>query len=484
MKALAIRNGLWNASANVVAALAGVIGSILIVRSLTLEAYGMFSYYLWLAGILGAIGTLALPNSLTKITSELRGRYQLDEARALSQSVALSLFGLNLLITIGTVIWAISSPPAQQTYLFIIAVILIPTALVAVFRSTLWGTERYGPVSMASTGSSLLRLALVGIAYLAQWDAPGFVAAVLGTSIVEGIMLGWIINRTANSVGVSFAFHLPNEDTVRRYLAFVVPATLSLPLAVIVWERSEIFFLERFSSIEQVGFYGLGFTIFDMFLALGWALINGFYPAISKDYGAGDWPQIRAKVHQALRLATLYAVPLSFGAWATLDRLIELLYGPKMDAAVPVAQILSAGLLPGVITGVLGATLIAVGRIWFSAGLGVAISTVNIALNLILIPRFGAVGGALANTGVQLLYTVVLFIAVYRLYEIRVSLRSVAKIAVIGALTTFVLPGVVQVWLPGVWGLACAVILAGFVYMASAWRLGYIQPLMGVETRR
>lgn len=481
MKALAVRNGLWNAGATVVASLAGVVGSILIVRSLTLEAYGAFSYYLWLAGILAAAGTLALPNSLTKITSELRGQRQMGEAGALSQSIALGLFALNALIAIGTVVWAIASPAAQQVYLLIIAAILVPNALVAVFRSTLWGSERYRPVSIASTGSSLLRLVLVCIAYLAQWDAPGFVAAVLATSITEGMTLGWILSRTASSVGVPFAMRLPGKETIKRYLAFAVPAMLSLPLAVIVWERSEVFFLERFSSLEQVGFYSLGFTIFDMFLALGWALINGFYPAISKDYGARDWLRIRTKARQGLLLAILYALPLTFGGLATLDHLIGLLYGSKMAPAVPVAQVLFAGLLPGVVTGVLGVTLIAVGRIWLSAGVGTGISIVNIVMNIILIPRFGALGGAMANTSTQLIYTAVLFAAMYRMYGIRVPIRTLIEVAGVSAVTTFLLPRAIQLLLPEAWGLAGAVIVSGCLYLAIAWRLGFVEPLTTVE---
>src|SRR5581483_3031186 len=116
----AIRNGLWNGLSNVVGAVTGLIGSILIVRSLTPVTYGAFSYYVWLAGILAVVGTLALPEAITKITSELRGERRHIEARALSRWVAIAVFGANLLLSASVCVAALNQPPAQRQFLLVI----------------------------------------------------------------------------------------------------------------------------------------------------------------------------------------------------------------------------------------------------------------------------------------------------------------------------------------------------------------------------
>ncbi|MDQ4078978.1 MAG: MATE family efflux transporter, partial [Chloroflexota bacterium] len=155
------------------------------------------------------------------------------------------------------------------------------------------------------------------------------------------------------------------------------------------------------SSFEQVGVYAVAYTTAAISMVLGWALVNGFHPAISEDFGAGEWSRIREKVRQGVLLAALYAVPVTFGSWATLNGLFVAMYGAKVLPSVPVAYVLFAGLLPGVMGSMLGIMVSAVGGIWLHVRLGLVMSVVNVALAMVLIPREGALGAAVANTSAQ-----------------------------------------------------------------------------------
>jgi len=473
---LAIRNGLWNALATGVGAITGVVGSVLVVRSLSPEAYGVFSYYLWLAGILGTLGTLAFPGALTKITSELLGGADHDEAHALARAVTLALLGFNLLLSAALIAWMLWTPNEQRVYVLIIAALLVPNALAAIFRSTLWGREHYRGVSVTETLAALLQFALIVAMSIAHWGAPGFVAAVLAGGGVRAAGLAWIV-CSPGSAGRPLGRRWPRRATWRRYLAFLLPATLALLFYVIIWERSEVFFLERLSNLEQVGFYNLAYTVYTMCLALGWALVNGFYPAISRDYGAGEWLRVREKVRQGVVLAAMYAVPLAFGGWVTLQGLFVALYGVKMLPAAPVAQILFLGLLPGVLAAVLGCMIGAVGQAWLTVYLGVVLAAVNIGLDLLLIPQLGARGAAISNTGAQLLYTLLLVALVHRRFQVVLPWRTLGSIVGLGALTTLILPQIVQHWLPGIVGLVVAIGLGGVCYAGVVWGGGYLRLL-------
>lgn len=477
----AIRNGLWSSLAQGVGYLAGALGSILVVRSLSGEAYGEFSYYIWLVTTISFLGTLAFPVALTKISSELRGSRQVDEARALARSVVVALVGLNLLMVVGALAVAIRAPQPQQTYWLIVAAVLVPNALDAVLRSAFWGKELYRPVSIIDVLASLVQLLAIGWVFYAGWGAPGYVAAVVGVSGIRVIGLALML---ASSSGGGQSLRLltrPSQTTVQHYVAFFIPATLHQLFTVIIWQRSEVFFLERFSTLEEVGFYNLAYTVFTMFFALGWALVNGFYPAVSRDYGARAWESLRQKVRQALILATLYAVPLSFGGIAVLDRLLPLLYGPKMAPAVPVAQILFAGLLPGIIAGALSLTVEVAGGIWLSVRMGFLVAVLNVGLSLILIPRFGALGAAASSTTSQILYTLLLLLAVRKLYQVRYPWALMAGIIGVGLFSTFVAPKLVAGWLPGAFGLIIVIALAGVLYLLSTWRAGYLYSFVEAE---
>jgi O-antigen/teichoic acid export membrane protein len=418
------------------------------------------------------------PGSLTKITSELFGGNQHDEARKLSQWVSLLILALNALFSAAILFWGISSPEPQRTLLCLIAIFVIPNALSSVMRSTLWGREQYGFASIMTAAGSVAQLLLIGLTALQGWGVPGFLVSMLFPQFIQLIGL-FLILKISSSRNTSFPkkrdFSVPDKQTIHRYFAFFVPSTLALIIQAIVWQRSEVFFLEQWSTRDQVGFYSLAYTMVEMLLLLGWALINGFLPAISKDYGAGNWDSIRTKARQGLTLAFLFSVPLSFGGWITVKRIIVLMYSEKMLPSVPVVQILLSGLLFGVVAALLGIMIIATGRMWLHVGLGIVLAILNIALDVFLIPKYGAFGGAIANTSSQIVHCIILIGVVMYLYNMTLPWRTFAGIGAVGVLTTYLAPQFIQSWLPGVWGLLVAIGLGGGLYLVAIWMFGYLK---------
>jgi O-antigen/teichoic acid export membrane protein len=68
---------------------------------------------------------------------------------------------------------------------------------------------------------------------------------------------------------------------------------------------------------------------------------------------------------------------------------------------------------------------------------GLVAGVINIALDLALIPRFGAVGAALANGTAQTFSVLALWLAAIHLLKVRVPILPVVKIALISAAMAF-----------------------------------------------
>jgi O-antigen/teichoic acid export membrane protein len=351
--------------------------------------------------------------------------------------------------------------------------------MASILRSILMALEQYRPISLTLMAASLLQLALIGLVAFKGWGAPGFVAAMLSGNVFQFVALLLALRMPVRKMNVShqrLSLQVPQRSTIQHYLAFLLPSTLCLVTNQIVWERSEVFFLRQANSgMEEIGFYSLAYTIFSMFFVLGGAFLNPFRPSISYDYGAGNWGSIQEKMQQGVLIATLYGVPLSLGGWITLDSLIPLLVTQKMQPAADVARVLFMGMIPATIGVMLGLMLGAANGIWTSARLGIIMSVVNISLDMFLIPRFHALGGAVANTSSQIVYVLLLFVAVRQLYAIVLPWRTMGMVFLIGLLTTFVVPWGVQVWLPGIFGLFLAIGLGGGLYLATLWFLGYLK---------
>lgn len=478
MKSISITNGIWNAASNGVTAITGILGSVIIVHDLSTIEYGSFSYYMWMTHLLFVLGTLAFPASLTRVTSNLRGNGLHEQAEALIFLVVTCLVVLNLLFTIAMVCLAIYSSGVERYFYVIIAVVLVPNAIGAALRSSMWGGQRYKAVSLLVIVASIFHLVLVFVSRYMQWGSPGFFVAIHSLNIIQTVGLILVVLFSSGfNIKLDIVASL-EKSVLFRYLSFSLPATLVLLFDLIVWQRSEIIFLQWFSDLEQVGFYNLAYTSYGVFFAVGLALVHSYYPAISHDHGAGKWDEIHKKVRQGIILATLFSVPISLGGLVTLHGLVSLLYGTKMLPSVPVAQVLFLGLMPSVIAGMLSITVQALDGIWLQVKLGCVLSVVTILLDFILVPRLGALGGSIANTAVQIIYSVLLVFLVYKRYGIRLPIATILAIAVIGLGSTLLLPVLLQNWVSGNTGTLVAIGVAGGIYAVTIWFMGYARKLI------
>ena len=313
------------------------------------------------------------------------------------------------------------------------------------------------------------------VAVIADWGVAGYlVAVVLSMNVFIPILLFVTKGRQPIVEALSVP-HWPSRKTLAHYFDFFKPAALIIVFDAIVWQRSEVFFLERYSTDEQIGFYSLAFSVIAIFISLGYSLINGYYPSISREYGAGNWTRIRQQISQAMLLAVIYATPLLFGGWVTIEKLTEVLYGARMVPMVEPARVLFLGLVPATVAGVFGLTIGALSKVWLQVRIGVVLAIFNIVLDFVLIMWLCT---AIANTSTQLTYVVWLYIVVRGLSGVSLPWRPIGAIVGIGFVTTYLVPLFIQQWLPGVGGLVVAIVVSAVCYAGSLWASGLASTLV------
>jgi O-antigen/teichoic acid export membrane protein len=474
-------NGLWNAFSSGVVALVGLLSSVVVVRSLSPHEYGVLSYYLWLAGLSVSLGTLAFSPSLTKIGAELLGAGQPGLAAALSRWVQRTLGWLNLgvaaLLAGAALLW-----PQNARFLLIIAALQLPTALASALSSRFWSQQNFRVVSLWNVLAAVTQMILIVLALRLRLGTPGLAFAVLSAGLVSWLGLSWASRRLSRAA----APHLPGA-TLRHYLAFLLPASLAILFETVVWQRSELFFINRLGDAVQLGQYSLAYTIFAIFLSIGWALITSYLPSMASDHGASRPGGVAQKLQQGATLAVLYAAPISGGAIVTLPWVIRLLYGDKMLGAVPVGQMLLLSLVPSVLAGLFSLTINATGGIWRNVAVGLGVAGVNIGLDMVLIPRLGAFGGAVATVVAQSLYLLGLLLLARRGLGfgqpgLNIDWRAPLLILGLGAATTLLLPALILRLLPGLAGVALSVALGGGLYVLLVWKFGFLAVLRQEQT--
>ncbi len=188
--------------------------------------------------------------------------------------------------------------------------------------------------------------------------------------------------------------------------------------------RLDVAILGALAGPAVLGVYAVASKYAELLRLPGLALTYVLYPRLATRTPAEAGRRVAAMLPRAFGLNLLVAVPL-----AAAVPLLPLIYGDAFADAVVPAFILLVGLIGEGVAGVVSAYLYGVGRPGAnSLGIGVAV-LVTVALDVLLIPRYQAVGAAFASAVAYLTSTGAL-LACYYLVRRTILARDTGRAAV------------------------------------------------------
>jgi O-antigen/teichoic acid export membrane protein len=120
-------------------------------------------------------------------------------------------------------------------------------------------------------------------------------------------------------------------------------------------------------------------------------------PVISRMWTSGRRSEILRRVMGAVLMVCLITLPLA-GLFVLFPRaVLHFLFEGKYDSAAPVLVILGALMVFKPVGSMFGCMSAAVGKPSYALYSVIVSASVNVGLNLVLIPRYGAVGAAIAT---------------------------------------------------------------------------------------
>jgi len=183
--------------------------------------------------------------------------------------------------------------------------------------------------------------------------------------------------------------HLPK--LLKDALIFLVIAILS----VIYW-RTDVLMLSLMRSMTEVGIYTAASRITESINYLCLGFITALFPLIALQYKTAT-DKFKRQCKMGVYYLFLFAFPTVLGVMILAEPIIKLVYGEGMDASVDCLQILVWSVcffpLALVFANALTASNNQIKDLW--ANLSGAL--LNVALNLLLIPKFGVNGAAIAT---------------------------------------------------------------------------------------
>ncbi|MCI0450776.1 MAG: flippase [Candidatus Latescibacteria bacterium] len=262
--------------------------------------------------------------------------------------------------------------------------------------------------------------------------ATGAVVALgLGAvAILIGYVAAWLVGIAAFSM--LLRRYLPpaapgDRDRAimrRRLLAMSIPLAIS-SASVTVYSQVDKLVLGYFDNLEEVGQYSIARAVTEVSLFPAFALVTTLRPALASRFTRGDTAECARLIKTSLRLSLVSGVLFGSIFVAMSVPLLSLVYSDQykyagelmvMFAWVVVIRSLGAMVLPA---------LLAAEKIRTYAWLTTAAAILNLALNLVLIPRMhsrGAIVATIVSYGLLLVFGLR---EVFGTFGVRVSPRAV-----------------------------------------------------------
>ncbi len=392
-----VRGGLWKMFSNALPQVYSLVISIAAARYLGPNGMGRQSFiaFIELSVIQLLTGGFAL--SLQRYVGESVGADRGAEARWLARQVfrmiaGAAVVGGGVLIALGL---AGQEPKAAWIFAGLAA---FSGVLASVPGAILTGLQRWREATVAGlvtggfgTVATVIVLALGGrISAMFAVEAASLLIVLLWT--------GMLARRSISAVADELT---PAPGLRHRSLRFAGYSSITALLYLIVWRRSEFFFLNHYSSDSQIAFYSIAFSVVTAVVRLPAAMGQVMAPAVATLLGASEHERIRRGFSRALRLLVVLTLPVAVVTAALGPEAIRVVWGGAFaDARDPLLIMVAASLITP-ITVLASALLAGLAHVRLPLLATAAAGAVDLGLAAALVPHHGAVGAAIANGAAQ-----------------------------------------------------------------------------------
>jgi O-antigen/teichoic acid export membrane protein len=211
-----------------------------------------------------------------------------------------------------------------------------------------------------------------------------------------------------------------------------LPLGLALMVATIYF-RADAVLLSILKGPDAVGIYGVAYRLLEAMIAFPGFLYVSIFPLLSQAAARRDLDKLRDVTQRSFDVLVLAAVPVVFGTVLLAPQIVRALAGDGFDQAVTPLRIVIAGAGLMFVNGLFSYVLIALDRQVTLLWTGLVTLAFNVALNLVLIPRYSYNAAAAVATGSEALALSALLVLLVRFASFRPALVVAGKAALAGA---------------------------------------------------
>ena len=407
----AVKNVFWLSAGQIGSRVFRASVIIYAARALGAEGYGVFSYVLGLAGFFTIFADIGINPILTREAAKEPDKADYYFATAFWIKIAL-LLGTMLLIVFAAPYF--SKIEEAKPLLIFVAFLTLFDGLrefqIAFFRSK----EKMELEALVTTLTNVA-ITLFGFAILRFFPTPQALATTYALSAGAGTIAGLIMLRR-NFLGV---FRFFRKDLVKKIMHTAWPIA-TMALMSVFMMNVDVIMLGYLKTAEEIGFYSAGQKIVQLLYTLPSLLAISLFPILSRFVGQKDKERTKTVMEKGIAVTLLVGIPVTLGGVILGSDIINFVYGAEYMPAVASFNFLILTLLtvfPGTL---LGNYILAYDKQRSYVPIIIAASISNIVFNLLLIPKYGAAGSALATLITQTIYNSLVWFLAKRINNLKV----------------------------------------------------------------
>ncbi len=383
-----IANTSWLFADKIIRMGVGLIIGVWVARYLGPEQFGIFSYVLAFVGLFGAIAGLGLDSVVIRdLVCDPEAKDSL-----LGTAFLLRLVGgvISLLIAVAAII---AVRPEDHQIRSLVAIISAMSIFQAFDAIDFWFQARIqSKFSVYARNGAFLIIAVTRVVLILM-EAP--LVAFAWAALAEVALAAIGLNLAYRVCGQRIVAWVANGRLALRLLRETWPLIIA-GMAVMLYMKIDQVMLGEMLGDEAVGIYSAAVRISEIWYFIPIGIVSSVTPALIEARGRSEelyYQRIGKLFRLVGGLALVIAVPMTFVS----DFVIRVLYGQQYSEAGLVlgihiwsAVFVFLGVAQGPWTTNEGLMKLALSRTLVGA-------IANIALNLVLIPHYGAIGAAVAT---------------------------------------------------------------------------------------
>lgn len=352
------------------------------------ESLGAYSFMLIITGMFGAVSQMGLHALLVREVASNRERASVYLSSSIFIGICTSVI---IIIVMNASKGYFNLNPEINYCLLFMSFNLLPGFAVNTFESIFLAFERMDLIFYGQLISNIFRVAA---SLVAIWRGGGIfhlVLIILFSCVFSLLLCSFMFNRCISKITYRVDFKT-SLDLLRNS-----PTFLFITLVTILSARIDVLMLTKLTNMTQVALYSAAYKLFEMNMILPQAYFRSTFPQLSRLFRS-NIDSFEKMSKDILRHASFYIFSTTAVILMAAPLVVYLLYGQKFSDSSRILEVLIIGLIPWGGARIFANVLVTSDLQRYDLISSIFATALNVVLNLILIPIYGGLGAAIANS--------------------------------------------------------------------------------------